>query len=163
MATACVPGLDQASDPTCSMNFSMSAEDDPIRCDHEEAVVEFVGLPVLFRTRQEEGHVQLGCESGHVRHPRVGLWQDPLRSDIVGKGIAGDNEFGRDDPGCAELCGGGDRRFDKPPIPCEVAWDRSEVEQRDAQGVCRHSLTLSGWSEQGCAPTVTQANGRVLP
>lgn len=63
-----------------------------------------------------------------MRHPRVGLRQYPLRPDAVNKSIAGDNEFGRDDPGRAESCGGGDYRFDKPPVPREVARDRREME-----------------------------------
>lgn len=114
------------------MNFSMCAGDGSIRCDHEQAVVEFAGLPILLGTGQEHCHAQSGGESGHVRHPRVGLRKNPLRPDTVGKGIAGDNEFGRDDPGRAESCGGGDGRLDKPPVPCEVSRDRGEMEQRDA-------------------------------
>ena len=51
---------------------------------------------------------------------------------LVGKRIAGDNEFGRDDPCRAESCGGGDCLFDKPAVSCEVARDRRKMEQRDA-------------------------------
>ena len=114
------------------INFPMCADDGSIRCDHEEAVVEFVGFQILFGTGQEQGHAQLGCESGHVCHPRVGLRKNPLRPDTVGKDITGDNEFGRDDPGRAESCGGGDCLLDKPPVSCEVARGRREMEQRDA-------------------------------
>ena len=114
------------------MNFSMAADNGPIRCDCEQAVVEFAGRPVSIGTGKKQGHAQSGGESRHLRHPRVGLRQDPLCSDTVGKGIAGDNEFGRDDPGRAEPCGGGDTRFDKSPVLCEIARDRREMEQRDA-------------------------------
>lgn len=84
-----------------------------------------------------------------MRHPRVGLREDPVRPDAVGKGIAGDHEFGRDDPGRAEFCGGVDRRLDKASVPGELARDRREVEERDTQCVWRHILELSGWDEPG--------------
>lgn len=138
----------------------MCADEGPIRCDREQAVVEFVGFPVLFGTGKEQGHAQSGGESGHVRHPRVGLWQNPFRPDAVGKGIAGDNEFGSDDPCRAESCGGGDCRLDKSPVPCKVARDRREVEQRDAQCVWWHTLELSGWSAHGCNALEGNIGGR---
>ena len=114
------------------MNFSMCADDGSIRCDCEQAIVEFVGCPILFGTGEEQRHAQSGGESGHVRHPRVWLRHNTLRSDVIGKGIAGDNEFRRDDPGRAESCGSVDGLLDKPAVLCDVAGDWREMEQRDA-------------------------------
>ena len=91
-----------------------------------------MGCPILFGTGEEQRHAQSGCESGHVRHPRVWLRHNPLRSDVIGKGIAGDDEFGCDDPGRAESRGSVDGLLNKPAVLCDVPGDRREMEQRDA-------------------------------
>lgn len=74
----------------------------------------------------------VGRQAGQARHPRVGLRHNPLCLDAVRKGIAGDNEFGRDDPRCAELCCSSDCLFDKSAVSREIAGDRCEMEQCDA-------------------------------
>jgi len=109
----------------------MSAQDGSVCSDHEKAVVEFAGFPVLFGTGEEQGHSELSGESGHVGHPLVRLGQDPLRPDAAGEGIAGHDQFRREDPACAEPCGGGERRLDEPTVSYDVARDRSEMEERD--------------------------------
>ena len=110
----------------------MCADDRPIRGNDEEAVVEFAGLPVLFGAGEEQGYAYLGREPGHVCHPGIWLRKNPLRSNAIGKSIAGDYELWCDDPGCAESCGGGYGRFDEPSITREIAWDRRKMEERNA-------------------------------
>ena len=99
------------------------------------------------RGRKENRHAQSGSESGHVRHPRVWLRHNPLRSDVIGKGIAGDDELGvmiQVAPSRAAVLTAfsTSRRFFamSPGIG-------AKMEQRDACAVCQHSLRDQ---DEGC-------------
>lgn len=59
-------------------------------------------------------------ESTDASHPQVGLLQNPVGADGVGKRVPAHTQFRDDNPRSSRFCGGRDCLFDEPPVLCEI-------------------------------------------